>query len=53
VDCPKLGPTQQDNRSVVSIVIEDVDPWLFGTVEQAPELLRVPPVDAFGAWPVG
>ena len=47
----KLGPDGQDNRSVVSIEIEDVDQWLFGTVEQAGELVRMPPVEALAAGP--
>jgi len=50
---PKLGPAEQDKRSVVSIEIEDMDTWLFGTVEQAAGLVRVPPVDLFDAAPVG
>jgi putative SOS response-associated peptidase YedK len=50
---PKLGPDEQDKRSVVSIEFEDVDRWLFGTVEQAAGLVRVPPVEVFVAGPVG
>jgi len=30
---PKLGPDEQDKRSAVSMEIEHVDEWLFGTVE--------------------
>jgi len=48
---PKLGPDGQDKRSVVSIEIEDVDQWLFGTVEQAAGLVRLPQVEAFDAGP--
>jgi hypothetical protein len=50
---PKLGPTEQDKRSVVSIEFDDVDQWLFGTVEQAAGLVRVPPVELIDAGPVG
>jgi hypothetical protein len=38
---------------VVSIEFEDVDQWLFGTVEQAAGLVRVPPVELIDAGPVG
>ena len=48
---PKLGPDVQDKRSVVSIEIEDVDQWPFGTVEQATGLVRLPQVEAFDAGP--
>jgi hypothetical protein len=46
---PKRGRTEQDKRSVVSIEIEDVDLWLFGTVDQAAGLARVPGVEVFAA----
>ena len=39
-------PNMQDKRSVVPIEVEDVDQWLFGTVEQASRLMRLAPVDA-------
>jgi putative SOS response-associated peptidase YedK len=48
---PKLGPDEQDKRSVVAIEIEEVDAWLFGTVEVARSLVRVPPVDVIDAGP--
>jgi hypothetical protein len=50
---PKLGSTQQGKRSVVPIEIEDVNQWLFGTVEQAAGLVRVPRIEVFDAGPVG
>jgi hypothetical protein len=48
---PKLGPDQQDKRSVIPIEAGDVDQWLEGTVEQATALLRLSPVEAFAAGP--
>lgn len=48
---PKLGPEQQDKRSVVPIEMADVDRWLFGTVDDATTLVRLPPVEAFAAGP--
>jgi len=50
---PKLGPDQQDKRSVIPIKMHDVDQWLEGTVEQASALLKVAPVDVFSAGPSG
>lgn len=49
---PRLGPDQQDKRSVVPIALEDVDTWLAGTREQAAALIQLPPVDLFDAGPV-
>lgn len=49
---PKLGPNQQDKRSVVPIELHDVDAWLAGTLDVATALLRLPPADAFDAGPV-
>ena len=49
---PKLGPDQQDKRSVVAIEAEDVDTWLFGTQAEAQALVRLTPVEAFDASPV-
>lgn len=49
---PKLGPDQQDKRSVVSIDVVDVEVWLAGTVEEAAKLIRLSPVDTFDAGPV-
>jgi putative SOS response-associated peptidase YedK len=48
---PKLGPDYQDKRSVIPIEAGDVDQWLEGTVEQATALLKLSPVEAFGAGP--
>ena len=49
---PKLGPDQQDKRSVVSIDAVDVEVWLAGTVEEAAKLIRLSPADTFDAGPV-
>ena len=49
---PKLGPDQQDKRSVIPIELGDVDAWLAGTVVQAQELLRLAPIEVFEAGPV-
>ncbi len=46
---PKRPPHMQDKRSVVPIELEDVDAWLFGTVQQAQALERLSPVEAFQA----
>ncbi|MDO9072233.1 MAG: SOS response-associated peptidase family protein [Rubrivivax sp.] len=48
---PRLGPEQQDKRSVVPIEPEDVDTWLTAPVEQAAQLVRLAPVGAFEAHP--
>jgi len=48
---PKLGPHEQDKRSVIAIEASDVDPWLTGTVQQAQQLLRLTPVELFDAGP--
>lgn len=49
---PKLGPEQQDKRSVVPIEMADVDRWLFDTVDDATTLVRLPPpVEVFAAGP--
>ncbi len=47
----KLPPHQQDKRSAVPIEQADVDPWLFGTVEQAGALARLAPHEVFDAAP--
>lgn len=49
---PKLGPDQQDKRSVIPIELADVDLWLSGTVAEASDLLRLAPVEVFEAGPV-
>ena len=48
---PKLPADQQDKRSVIPIELEEVDAWLFGTVEQAAELVKLAPADRFSAGP--
>ncbi|MBN8501581.1 MAG: SOS response-associated peptidase family protein [Sphingomonadales bacterium] len=48
---PKLGPDEQDKRSVVAIELEDVDAWLFGTQEVASRLVKLTPVEIFAAGP--
>lgn len=48
---PKLGPDEQDKRSVVAIEFEDVDAWLHGTEEVAKALVRLSPVEFFEARP--
>ena len=49
---PKLGPAEQDKRSVIPIEAGDVDAWLAGTMEQAQALLRLAPVEVFAGGPV-
>jgi putative SOS response-associated peptidase YedK len=49
---PKLGPDQQDKRSVVPIELVDVDQWLHGTIEQAAGLVRLASAEVFDAGPV-
>ena len=44
---PKLGPDQQDKRSVVPIEPEHWDQWLNGSPEHALELIRVPALELF------
>lgn len=48
---PKLPPDRQDKRSVIAIELGDVDVWLHGSIDDAKELLRVPPVEAIEAAP--
>lgn len=49
---PALPPDQQDKRSVIPIERGDIEQWLAGTVEEAAELMRVPPPGAFDAGPL-
>lgn len=44
---PKLGPDEQDKRSVIPIEAADVDAWLYGTQDQAKALLRLAPPEVF------
>ena len=50
---PKLAAHLQDKRSVVPIEHEDVDRWLFGSLEQASQLVRLAPAERFSARPEG
>lgn len=50
---PKLGPDQQDKRSVIPIESGDVEQWLMGTVGEAQECLKLSPVEVFEAGPAG
>lgn len=44
---PKLPADRQDKRSVVPLELPDIDPWLYGTVEQAAKLIRLPEAEVF------
>lgn len=46
---PKLGPHEQDKRSVVAIEPGDWDTWLRGPQDEAQGLIRLTPVEAFDA----
>ena len=48
---PKRPPHMQDKRAVVPIEFEDVDRWLFGTVEEASRLVQLSPDERFKAAP--
>ncbi len=48
---PKRPPNMQDKRSVVSIALENVDTWLYGTVTEARALIVLPEVELFSAGP--
>lgn len=48
---PALPPDQQDKRSVIPIERGDFGQWLAGTTEEARELMRVPPPEAFDCGP--
>lgn len=48
---PKLGPAEQDKRSVIPIEPADYDRWLTGTQQDAVALLQVPAVEIFNAGP--
>lgn len=49
---PKLAADQQDKRAVVTIELVDVDRWLFGTSEEASQLVRLAAVEKFDAGPL-
>ncbi|SCK49312.1 Putative SOS response-associated peptidase YedK [Variovorax sp. HW608] len=46
-----LSLERQDKRSVIPIEPGDVDQWLIGSVEEAMQLLKLAPADAFDAGP--
>jgi hypothetical protein len=48
---PKLGPDQQDKRSLMLLEPHDFDQWLAGTVEDAQSLVKLTPVETFAAGP--
>jgi len=48
---PKVGPDQQDKRSVIPVELDDVDAWLTAPVEKAASLLRVTSLEVFKAGP--
>ncbi|MEN9316862.1 MAG: hypothetical protein RIS35_3255, partial [Pseudomonadota bacterium] len=50
---PRLGPDQQDKRSVIAIEPEDVDRWLCGDLKAASGLLRFPAPETCAAGPLG
>ena len=49
---PKLGPDQQDKRSLVLLEPQDFDQWRAGTMEDASALIRLTPVERFDAGPM-
>ena len=44
---PKLGPDQQDKRSVVILEADEFERWLCGTVEDAKALVKLTPAESF------
>lgn len=49
---PKVGPTEQDKRSVIPLDPLDYDQWLSGTVQDAKGLLRLAGAHVFDGAPV-
>ena len=49
---PKRPPHLQDKRSVIPVALAEVDLWLFGTVEDAASMLKLPATDEINAGPV-
>lgn len=48
---PKVGPDEQDKRSVVAIEPADADRWLYGTTADAAALVRPPDAETIVAGP--
>lgn len=48
----RLAPDAQDKRGIVAIEREDVDQWLFGTIDEARALMRLTPAEGFAAGPI-
>lgn len=48
----KYGPDKQDKRSIIAIEPEDIDQWLFGTVDEAKKLVKLSPANVFDAMPL-
>lgn len=48
---PKLGPEQQDKRSVIPIESQDIERWLMGSMGEAKECLKLAPIEVFDAGP--
>lgn len=48
---PALAADAQDKRSVIAIELADVEQWLHGTLQDAKELLRPPPLELIHAGP--
>jgi putative SOS response-associated peptidase YedK len=49
---PKLGPDQQDKRSVIAIQLGDVDLWLTGTPAEASNVVQLPAPELFDTGPL-
>jgi len=47
----RRSPEMQDKRSVVPIELADVDAWLYGSVDEAQRLVRLPAPELFIAAP--
>lgn len=48
---PALPADRQDKRSVIAIERTDVDQWLTGAIDEARQLIRLPPADRMDARP--
>ena len=48
---PKLGPQEQDKRSVIAINPADWDTWLQGPLDGAQALIRLTALEDFDAGP--